>query len=367
MQGAHDHDLPRTQLQVRNRRYLPGWTDGHGCSGPQPSAHARSDARHQQNRLGFIPRERACRGALPVTVEVQPDTLPLVSVGIATYNRALLLRQSLQSVLDQDYANLEIIVSDNASGDDTWTICEEAAARDGRVRVYRQVTNTGPTANLEFVKNQAVGKYFMWLADDDFVCRAYVRSCVQKLESDPDLALVYGTARNIHSDGLESVSPSFVLSQRHAFARVLEYFRRVGDNAMFYGVYRRQILVGCRLPNILGGDWVWIGEVALQGRAIAEPKATIYRRMSGTSISYESILQVINAPPWMRHFPYVALVLGISFYIALRSEAYKTAYPIGRFLVAPLIAAILTIRLKVIPFLGRIASAIRRIPLGDSR
>jgi glycosyltransferase involved in cell wall biosynthesis len=301
-----------------------------------------------------------------VTVEVQSDTLPLVTVGIATYNRAVLLRQSLQSVLDQDYANLEIIISDNASGDDTWTICGEASARDRRVRVYRQAENTGPTANLEFVRSQAAGKYFMWLADDDFVSRAYVRSCVQKLESDPDLALVYGTARNIHSDGLESVSPSFVLSQRHAFARVLEYFRRVGDNAMFYGVYRRQVLVGCRLPNILGGDWAWIGEVVLHGRAIAEPKATIYRRMSGTSISYERILQVINAPAWMRRFPFLALVLGISCYIALRSEAYKTAYPIGRFLVAPLIAAILTIRLKVKPFLGRFISAIKRISLGES-
>ena len=113
-----------------------------------------------------------------------------------------------------------------------------------------------------------------------------------------------------------------------------------------------------------GGDWAWIGEVALHGRAIAEPRATIYRRMSGTSISYERILQVINAPAWMRYFPLLALVLGVSGYIALRSKAYKTAYPIGRFLVAPLIAAILTLRLIIIPLLGRFVSAIKRNSLG---
>ena len=110
--------------------------------------------------------------------------------------------------------------------------------------------NTGP-ANLEFVKKAAVCFRGSPTTTSCLGLCALMRA--EKLESDPGLALVYGTARNLHSDGLENVSPSLALSQRHAFARVLKYFRRVGDNAMFYGVYRRQVLVGCRLPNILRG------------------------------------------------------------------------------------------------------------------
>jgi glycosyltransferase involved in cell wall biosynthesis len=88
-------------------------------------------------------------------------TLPLVSVGLPTFNRALSLGCAIQSVLSQDYPNLELIISDNASTDSTQLICVDFSKRDGRVRYIRQPTNQGAGANFRTVLTEASGQYFM--------------------------------------------------------------------------------------------------------------------------------------------------------------------------------------------------------------
>ena len=62
---------------------------------------------------------------------------PLVSIGLPTYNRATSLGRAVESALTQDYRNIELIVSDNASTDETETLCAEFCRRDSRVRYLR--------------------------------------------------------------------------------------------------------------------------------------------------------------------------------------------------------------------------------------
>ena len=69
---------------------------------------------------------------------VQDRKPPLVSVGIPTFNRLIMLRRAVDSALSQDYPNLEVVISDNASTDGTQAWCEQLARRDSRVRYVRQ-------------------------------------------------------------------------------------------------------------------------------------------------------------------------------------------------------------------------------------
>ena len=73
---------------------------------------------------------------------------PLISVGIPTFNRAAQLARAAGSVLSQTHANLELVISDNASADETESLCRALCESDPRVRYLRQPLNRGPTANF---------------------------------------------------------------------------------------------------------------------------------------------------------------------------------------------------------------------------
>ena len=276
-----------------------------------------------------------------------------------TYNRAARLQKALTSALQQSYETLEIIVSDNASSDETWDVCSTVAANDRRVRVYRQSVNMGPVANFEFVRSKASGKYFMWLADDDAMSSNYVASCVERLERDPELVLAHGAATYLRDDGTACDETVFALDKAKPIARVLTYFWRVSQNGMFYGLYRREAITDCRMPNTLGGDWAWIADVALHGKTAVQSEAKIRRSGTGTSASYERILEVVGAARWKRYTPSLTLAVGLGAHAAFRSAPFRTRHPLARFAVAPLITAILCYRLIARPALGRLLSPIR--------
>lgn len=77
------------------------------------------------------------------------DRAPLISVALCTYNGARHLPQQLESLLAQDYPNLEIVAVDDASADETPALLEAAARRDPRLRVHRNRRNLGYAKNFE--------------------------------------------------------------------------------------------------------------------------------------------------------------------------------------------------------------------------
>src|SRR3954470_15735733 len=87
---------------------------------------------------------------------------PLVSIGLPVYNGARYIAEALESLLAQTYTAFELIISDNGSTDATRSICEEFAARDGRVRYVRHETNRGLAWNWNHVFELSRRPYFKW-------------------------------------------------------------------------------------------------------------------------------------------------------------------------------------------------------------
>jgi len=92
---------------------------------------------------------------------------PLVSVYLPTRNRAALLPRAVESVLAQDHHELELLVVDDASTDDTPAVLERLAGADPRVRTFRQPQCSGAPAARDVAIRAAAGRYVTGIDDDD--------------------------------------------------------------------------------------------------------------------------------------------------------------------------------------------------------
>lgn len=127
-------------------------------------------------------------------------SIPLVTIGIPTYNRAgSYLPKSLESALGQTYDNLEIIVSDNCSPDNTESVVR--SYKDPRIRYQRHLTPLKPHENADYCVETANGKYFLLLHDDDLIDADFVALCVLAAEQN-DLGFIQTGARTIDENDI---------------------------------------------------------------------------------------------------------------------------------------------------------------------
>lgn len=125
----------------------------------------------------------------------------LVSIGLPVYNGARYLRSALDSLLAQDYKDFEIIISDNASDDETENICRDYAARDARIRYSRVEQNMGPVWNAVRTYESARGEYFLLAAHDDLRHPQYLSRCVAELERNPRALFCCTEVNFVDADG----------------------------------------------------------------------------------------------------------------------------------------------------------------------
>ncbi len=118
-----------------------------------------------------------------------PDTQPLVSVVIPTYNRPEYLHQAISSAINQTYQNIEIIVSDNCSPENPQEIVESFA--EPRIRFWRQPHNLGMIGNQMHAFKMARGKYLASLHDDDMWNQDFLAKLVPPLEENSNLILAF--------------------------------------------------------------------------------------------------------------------------------------------------------------------------------
>ncbi|HEY2748316.1 MAG TPA: glycosyltransferase family 2 protein, partial [Polyangia bacterium] len=250
---------------------------------------------------------------------------PLVSVGIPTYNRLAKLQQSLPRVLAQTYSPLEIVVSDNASVDGTEAWCRELAARDARVRYLRQPRNIGPTANYVAVLEAARGELYSALADDDWVDERWVERCAEELLGDPSLVLVTGRARMHESGQFVRDGVKMDLLDESPADRVVRYYEEVVENTVFHGVVRRdRVLALPRLPNTMGGDWLFMASIAFTGRMKTIESTRIVKHAGGASRTFDHIADVLGLSPLQKRFALESIAVSAVADIGWRSPVYRS-------------------------------------------
>jgi glycosyltransferase involved in cell wall biosynthesis len=252
------------------------------------------------------------------------NSTPLVSVGLPTYNRVADLKQAIESVLAQDYSNLELVISDNASTDETQRVCEEFCARDSRVKYIRQSTNRGPRANFLEVLQQARGEFFMWLGDDDWLDSSYLSRCAQKLVENPDYSLVCGSSKYFQSGQLLPEGETIDLPQDCAEERVLAYYEQVVHNGAFYGLMRRARMHLTLPPSVLGGDWLLIAALAFMGKIETVKDTSVNRSWAGTSRSLKTLTASLGISYNYARVPHLSIAVSACKDVAWKSKTYTS-------------------------------------------
>ncbi|WP_158828764.1 glycosyltransferase family 2 protein [Mucilaginibacter lacusdianchii] len=92
---------------------------------------------------------------------------PLVSIALCTYNGAKYLKQQIDTLLNQTYTNIEIVITDDQSSDDTLSILEQYAAADSRIIIHKNEKNLGYAKNFEKAIHLCKGKYIALSDQDD--------------------------------------------------------------------------------------------------------------------------------------------------------------------------------------------------------
>ncbi|MBQ4822607.1 glycosyltransferase family 2 protein [Aquimarina sp. MMG016] len=107
----------------------------------------------------------------------EEKTLPLVSICIPTYNGSNHIKETLDSAINQSYKNIEIIITDDHSSDDTLTICESYAEEDSRIKVHKNEKNLGLVGNWCASLERASSKWVKFLFQDDLL----QENCVERM------------------------------------------------------------------------------------------------------------------------------------------------------------------------------------------
>lgn len=195
-------------------------------------------------------------------------SVPLVSIGLSVHNGAQTLRAAIDSILNQSFSDFELIISDNASSDDTENICCEYAQKDLRVRYIRQRKNQGASKNMQVVFDEARGEYFMWAAHDDVRSLDYVDLNLRFLQSHPDY--VASTSPVMFEGEPDPIGMADISLDQETgeerFCACLATWRACGR---FYSLMRRQPIETCtalRSEGYVGSDTALILELAMKGR-----------------------------------------------------------------------------------------------------
>jgi glycosyltransferase involved in cell wall biosynthesis len=109
--------------------------------------------------------------------------MPEVSISIPTYNGAAYLKECLDSAATQTFADIEIIVVDDCSTDETFTIAEEFARRDNRVKIFRNKARLGLVENWNRCIQYSTGEWIKFLFQDDVLYKNCVKTMLNAAES----------------------------------------------------------------------------------------------------------------------------------------------------------------------------------------
>lgn len=170
---------------------------------------------------------------------------PLVSVIMATFNEPeRFIKDSINSILNQTYHNLELLIADDSSKDETIRAIDECAISDNRLKVIRKEQRMGFVNALNIALKEAKGTFIARMDGDDVAVPERFEKQVAYLESHPEID-VLGGAMNIQNEKSEITSTRYYpsggfkllcwMSLRDPVGHPTVMFRRrIIDNGLFY-------------------------------------------------------------------------------------------------------------------------------------
>jgi len=217
---------------------------------------------------------------------------PKVVALVPTWRASAFIAATLDALVSQTWPNLEVLVSDDASPDDTVAICEGYAARDPRVRVIRQPRNLGWLGNANALLRAARGDYLLFAFQDDLPAPEYVARCVAALEAHPGAILAFSDIVLVSQDGTREEKSYVALdgvTDRVRRARLVA--RQKGSwwipNRGVFRAPAAAAIGGLRrhLAGEFSADWPWLLHMSLLGEFVRVPERLVVKIYQPRSLS----------------------------------------------------------------------------------
>ena len=184
---------------------------------------------------------------------------PLISVLVPVYNTEEYLPRCINSILQQTYHNLELILVDDASTDRSGSICDEYAEKDSRVRVNHKI-NEGVAAARNTALQMVMGEYIMFVDSDDYIPDDALQSMYDAIVRDgSDMAI--GKHIDVYDDGREvNDTYRWMSDVRYSKKDVFEQisYNRGFQTAPWGKLYKRELFEDILYPPLTMGEDTWV-------------------------------------------------------------------------------------------------------------
>ena len=190
--------------------------------------------------------------------------LPKISVLIPTHNYARYLAEAIESVLEQDWRDLELLISDDASTDGSAEVIAAYAAKDSRIRFQIHPTNLGMVPNWNWCLSEARGEYIKFLFGDDRLAnRQALGKMLELLETNPSATL--------------AASARYVIGEKSEVLDLWDKFRK---------------------PGVHNGPEVIVRCLNETGNLIGEPSAALFRKRDAARGFKPRYRQLVDLEFW---------------------------------------------------------------------
>lgn len=221
-----------------------------------------------------------------------------ISVIVPVYNMELHLRECIESLINQTYKNIEVLLVDDGSIDSSGKICDEYAKVDLRVKVYH-IKNSGPAKARNYALKKITGDYVIFLDSDDWLEKETLQECYDAIELYKDDMILFNLCDFIG----DKVQEHHVLRGeiRHFKGNEIEYIKdmlltkrgegesgTVAITGIACKMYRKQVIENCVFPEEfkIGEDACFLAQVLENVKSLLYiDKVFYHRRIVAGSLS----------------------------------------------------------------------------------
>ena len=215
-----------------------------------------------------------------------PKKIPLLTIGFPVYNGEKFMKNVLNALLQQTFVEYELIISDNASTDNTEKICKEYLEKDSRITYIRQKRNIGGSRNFEVLLKKAKTKYFMWAAADDILEPTFVEKNIKVLENNENIVGsisnidFYGENKEKFNGKGQNLMFRHVLPFQGTFKNKASAFLKFRSASAIYSIFRTESLKRSYVNDYLVLDFMNVLSILQEGD-LHVIKETLLHRYSG--------------------------------------------------------------------------------------
>lgn len=209
------------------------------------------------------------------------ESIPRVSIGMPLFNAENYVDEAIESVLGQSFSDFELIISDNASSDETLDLCQSWAKKDSRVRVVESSENLGAAWNYNRTVEMATAGLFRWQAHDDRCDLDMLRRLVLCFEQDPEIVLAYTHTRLIDQQGdeIRVLHDHLAVDSPRVAKRYRNIICNLNDCNSVFGLIDINVLRSTSvIAPYTSSDRALLFELSLRGRFAEIPEPMFERR-----------------------------------------------------------------------------------------